>query len=760
MDAQQRIIRLEEDLSVLKKRHEENLEKLEILNRHFALANDIMYIYDTNFNVLSVSPNVEKLLGYKPEEIIGRPFHELGVVDELDLEKAAKDAVHVLLGGTIDASVYRFVTKDGRRRFGEASGIPLVKEGRIVGVFSVARDITERIEMERAFREEAEKYLVHFSLANDVLYAVDPELRITSVSPSVKNALGYEPEELIGRHLPDLEVIHPEDIGRAASDTVHMLAGEKVDSSVYRFLSRNGAVRYGEVKGITIRKEGRVAGVVSLARDVTRRIQSQEELAKYRDKLEELVRQRTEELIQANESLQQEIEVRRRTEEELRSSEEKYRLLVENANEGIFVAQEGVLKFVNPMISKISGYTQEELKARPFDHLIHPDDRDAVLDRHRRRMEGEALPEVYRFRVLNKSGGIRWIEVNAVPIPWEGRVAALTFLADITERKRAEQAIQDSEAILRGLAENLPGAVYQFYAHDNGEMGLHYVSERTLDLLGLDSRPDDFFERFTACVEPEDREGFLSSIRTAVNAESKWEHEVRFKTPSGEDRYVRGMSRPRRVGSELVFDGVLLDVTDRRKVEEELLRHRERLEEMVMARTSELTDTLGKLTQEIEVRKRTEATLRFREMELQNRGSELEEMNAALKVLLRQREEDKASTEMNIIANMKTFILPYIEKLEAMGLEENRMRTVSMIKSHLNEITSPFTRRISSEYLGFTPAEIQVASMIRDGKCSKEIAKLLNISLNTVHTYRFNIRRKAGLKNNKVNLRSYLQTLE
>jgi PAS domain S-box-containing protein len=652
MDAQQRITRLEEDLSVLKKRHEENLEKLEILNRHFALANDIMYIYDTNFNVLSVSPNAE-------------------------------------------------------------------------------------------------------------------------------------------------------------------------------------------------------------------------------------------ELIQANATLQQEIHVPRRTEEGLHSSEEMYRLLVENANEGIFVAQDGVLKFVNPMISKISGYTQEELTARPFDHLIHPDDRDAVLDRHQRRMEGEALPEIYRFRVLSKSGGIRWIEVNAVPITWEGRVAALTFLVDITarknaedelkrseakyrmlydgivdgfvlvdmdgrirefnpsfsrmlgyepeefrdltycdltpavwhageadiiknqimvrgysesyekeyrkkdgtvfpielrtyllrdddgqpqamwaivrdvsERKKAEKAIRESEAILRGLAENLPGAVYQFYARENGEVGVRYMSERTLDLLGLDSRPDDFFERFTACVEPEDREGFLSSIRTAVNTESKWEHEVRFKTPSGEDRYVRGMSRPRRFGRELVFDGVLLDVTDRRKAEEELLRHRERLEEMVMARTSELTDTLGKLTQEIEGRKRTEATLRFREMELQNRGSELEEMNAALKVLLRQREEDKASTEMNIIANMKTFILPYIEKLEAMGLEENRMRAVSMIKSHLNEITSPFTRRISSEYLGFTPAEIQVASLIRDGKCSKEIAKLLNISLNTIHTYRFNIRRKAGLKNNKVNLRSYLQTLE
>jgi len=83
-----------------------------------------------------------------------------------------------------------------------------------------------------------------------------------------------------------------------------------------------------------------------------------------------------------------------------------------------------------------------------------------------------------------------------------------------------------------------------------------------------------------------------------------------------------------------------------------------------------------------------------------------------------------------------------------------------MLRGHLEEITSPFTRRISSEFLGLTPAEIQVASLIRDGKSSKEIARILNISINTVHTYRFNIRKKTGVKNNKVNLRSFLKTLE
>lgn len=152
--------------------------------------------------------------------------------------------------------------------------------------------------------------------------------------------------------------------------------------------------------------------------------------------------------------------------------------------------------------------------------------------------------------------------------------------------------------------------------------------------------------------------------------------------------------------------------------------------------------------------------MRYREMELKNRSIELEEMNAALKVLLKQRDEDRSTMEMNVLTNMKTFILPHIERLEKAGLEEGQIKSLSMLRGHLEEITSPFTRRISSEFLGLTPAEIQVASLIRDGKSSKEIARILNISINTVHTYRFNIRKKTGVKNNKVNLRSFLKTLE
>jgi DNA-binding CsgD family transcriptional regulator len=139
---------------------------------------------------------------------------------------------------------------------------------------------------------------------------------------------------------------------------------------------------------------------------------------------------------------------------------------------------------------------------------------------------------------------------------------------------------------------------------------------------------------------------------------------------------------------------------------------------------------------------------------------ELEEINAALRILLKQRENDKITLEDSIISNIKVSVMPYVERLDAISLKEDEKHYLSMIKSHLKEIASPFIKKLSSQFLSLTPSEIQIASMIRKGKRSKDIAEIMNISLNTVHSYRDNIRIKAGLKNNKVNLRSYLQTLD
>lgn len=131
-----------------------------------------------------------------------------------------------------------------------------------------------------------------------------------------------------------------------------------------------------------------------------------------------------------------------RAEENYRQSEEKYRTLVENAGEAIFIAQQGMLKFVNKKTETLSGYSKEELIAKPFHELIHKDDQALVLDHHFKRLKGMKMPPRYSFRIINRSGEARWVELNAVLVDWQGEPASLNFLHDITGRKRAEEALE------------------------------------------------------------------------------------------------------------------------------------------------------------------------------------------------------------------------------------------------------------------------------------------------------------------------------
>ncbi len=147
-DLEQRVRDLEAETRRLRQVEHELYQDHERYRIHFTLTNDVIYSLDPEFRVLSVSPSAEKMLGYRPEELIGRPFQELNVLAPEYLERAASDVFKVLSGKKIDATVYQFIARDGRRIFGEVSGVPLVHDGKAVAVVSVARDITERKQFE------------------------------------------------------------------------------------------------------------------------------------------------------------------------------------------------------------------------------------------------------------------------------------------------------------------------------------------------------------------------------------------------------------------------------------------------------------------------------------------------------------------------------------------------------------------------------------------------------------------------------------
>ena len=153
---------------------------------------------------------------------------------------------------------------------------------------------------------------------------------------------------------------------------------------------------------------------------------------------------------------------------------------------------------------------------------------------------------------------------------------------------------------------------------------------------------------------------------------------------------------------------------------------------------------------------RADQVLKTREKELFIKSRNLEEVNTALKVLLKRREEDSKEFEKRVLSNVKKLIAPYIKKLKKSGLNADQITYADIIENNFREITSPFSRNLSAKYIDFTPQEIQVANNIKEGKTSRDIAKLLNVTERTVNFHRENIRKKLGLKNKKTNIRSCL----
>lgn len=163
--------------------------------------------------------------------------------------------------------------------------------------------------------------------------------------------------------------------------------------------------------------------------------------------------------------------------------------------------------------------------------------------------------------------------------------------------------------------------------------------------------------------------------------------------------------------------------------------------------------------EEITALKLSEEALRKSQAELTEEKQSLEETNIAMKVLLKQREEDKLELEKKVLNNVKDLVLPYVEKLKNPRLGAKDRTLVEIVDTHLQDIISPLLQRFVNAKILLTPQEMQVASLVKDGKTSKEIADVLNVSETTVNFHRKNLRVKFGLRNKRTNLRSYLMSI-
>jgi PAS domain S-box-containing protein len=285
-----------------------------------------------------------------------------------------------------------------------------------------------------------------------------------------------------------------------------------------------------------------------------------------------------------------------------------------------------------------------------------------------------------------------------------------------------------------------------------------YVNEAFLRLWGGDDASDAIGRTvFTFAQSEQDIERILRD----VFAQGDWQGEFMGKAKDGH-------AMPIQLSANLVTDeqGLPLclmcsfvDITEKNQAQEALRQTLDELEQRVAVRTVELTCANEKLHREIEERRGIERNLRQKERELQLKALQLEETNTALKVLLEQREKDKNELEKTVLANVRGLLLPCLERLRGCRLNDRQRIYADILESNLQTIVSPFLHHLSDRYQSLTPTEIQVASLVKEGKTSKEISSLMNVSERGVEFHRNNIRQKLGLTNAKKNLRSYLLSL-
>ncbi|SEM00972.1 PAS domain S-box-containing protein [Syntrophus gentianae] len=232
----------------------------------------------------------------------------------------------------------------------------------------------------------------------------------------------------------------------------------------------------------------------------------------------------------------------------------------------------------------------------------------------------------------------------------------------------------------------------------------------------------------------------LEEIEEHLVIRGRWEGELAQTQRDGSPVLVESRWALRRNDQEkpLAILEINNDITQRKYAEALLQRTLEELE----ARVQERTADLKKVNAELEIKTRN-----------------LEELNTALTVLLKKREDDKNELEEKVLSNVKSMVLPYVDKLKMTALDATQANYMSIMESHLNEVISSFLMKLTSTSLNLTPREIQVASLIKDGKTTKEIAELMNVCSGAVALHRNHIRKKLGLNKKKTNLRTHLLSL-
>ncbi|SHO46757.1 PAS domain S-box protein [Desulfopila aestuarii] len=516
-------------------------------------------------------------------------------------------------------------------------------------------DITFRKNVEKKLRDhESQFQIVTDNSVAFIAYVGMDDLRYEFVNKKYEESYGIPRQNIIGKHIK--EIIGSRHYDVALNYIQDVKQGKTVSFlQSYDFKDGRRSLKVNLVPEFDDHK--RVVGMVVLSYDIT-------ELKEIQNALEE--------------------------------SERKYRSLFDKNENGIFIYDQETLIILdaNPAMTEIYGFNYDEL-----------------VGMNCLALSSEVSESVKASEIIKNSGRlnveIRWhkkkdntifpVELEAFSVESYGRRIGYTLIKDLTERKKAEDALRESEEKYRKIFNEAQVALFRTRISDGQ---LIDANEEYAKMAGYPNVREciGHFHPGRSWVDQKSRKKMIDLL---VKKGSVRGYEAQIVRRDGVSIWVRFSATI--YPENGYIEGSIEDITKQRDAYEQL-----------------------------------------------------KDINTALDVLLKKREEDSKKIEENIFSNYELMIMPFLNRLKYTDLNANQQNLINIIEENLTEIVDPFVKKLSNSMMRLTQSEIQIATMIKQGLTNKEIAQTLNCSKRTVDTHRENIRKKLHLTNNKVNLKTYL----
>jgi PAS domain S-box-containing protein len=547
-ELRQRIAELEASGAARKQMQEDLIR----LSGAIEAARDAISMIDLDGKIVSVNNAAVRMHGGEDKsDLIGKSAFDS--LPPEDRERALAAIQQILAKGYVAETEYHTVTKDGRRiPIGASGALIRDADGKSIGIVAVVRDIANRKRAEEALQESEQKFRGLTEQSPNMIF-INSMGRVVYANKKCEEVMGYTTEEFCSPDFDFLTLIAPESQELVKENLSGHMRGEEVPPYEYTLLTKDGE-RIEALLATNLIQYGGETAILGTVTDITERKQADEELHK---------------------------------------SEYKYRTLVEHLPQRIF------LKDRNSVYVSCNANFARDLKIHP-DEIAGKTDYDLfpkqVAERYtaedRNIIESGRAEEAEETYAVN--GQKLSVHVLKTPVKDESdnTVGVLGIFWDVTERNKMEEALRESEATHRDIVSSIPGTVYQFVLKKDGSISVPFASISSSKLSGITPKEIKADPSLVlGAVVPEDLDIINRDLAESARTMKPWENEFRVRAKSGEIKWVRNICRPHLLPDDsIIWNGVVIDVTEHKQMEQQIRAYSENLEQVVEERTRELRD--------------------------------------------------------------------------------------------------------------------------------------------------------------------------